>query len=333
MSRQDVTNTLLVCAPDELPVRKPEERWLIEHIWPREAVGILGGPAKSMKTFMALELAVSVASNTTCLGAFDCDKAGRVLVYAAEDNLADLRQRLVGLCAIRRLELGRLDLGIITEKHLHLDRREDVERLEATLAAQKPVLLVLDPFVRLHRGVDENSSAEVSVILGTLRRLQRQHHTAIALVHHARKRHSTIPGQALRGSGDFHAWVDVGLYLNRRNSDDVLLTIEHRSAQAPKPFAIMLAEGPNDTVHLRLRDGPASPKEHEEDDLQGRIVSTLGCNGPLSQNRLRRLLKTRNQSVTDAIKELSEQGVIEHTTRGWRPRHDQTSTQQQLFDS
>ena len=88
---------LPVCSPTALPVRDESRRWLVDQLWPTAAVGIVGGPPKVMKSFMSLEIAVSVASGTSCLGTFDVHNRGPVLVYAAEDSLEDIRVRLHGL--------------------------------------------------------------------------------------------------------------------------------------------------------------------------------------------------------------------------------------------
>ena len=40
-----------------LPTRAEEQRWLINHLWSEEAVGIVGGEPKCGKTFLALDLA------------------------------------------------------------------------------------------------------------------------------------------------------------------------------------------------------------------------------------------------------------------------------------
>jgi RecA-family ATPase len=63
----------------------------------------------------------------------------------------------------------------------------------------QPRLLVLDPFVRLHR-IDENASGEVAPLLAYLRELQRRHGVAVVVVHHAKKGAGRIrAGQALAG--------------------------------------------------------------------------------------------------------------------------------------
>ena len=96
---------------------------------------------------------------------------------------------------------------------VRLDIELDQKRLEETDRALRPVLLVLDPFVRLHR-IDESASAEVAPLLDFLRGLQRRYQTAVVLVHHARKAAAHLrAGQALRGSSELHAWSYVLLNL------------------------------------------------------------------------------------------------------------------------
>jgi hypothetical protein len=65
-----------------------------------------------------------------------------------------VRDRVEGLATARGLDLQRLPLYVITASSLRLDHRDDRDRLCETVAKITPVLLVLDPFVRLH-AIDE----------------------------------------------------------------------------------------------------------------------------------------------------------------------------------
>src|SRR5438034_8774608 len=56
--------------------------WLIDQLWTAQAVGIIGGTPKSFKTWMALEMAVAVASGSACLATFAVPSPGPVLLYA-----------------------------------------------------------------------------------------------------------------------------------------------------------------------------------------------------------------------------------------------------------
>ncbi|MFN8626219.1 MAG: AAA family ATPase [Candidatus Binatia bacterium] len=256
------------CAPlpvvraADLPTRCRGEQWLVEPLWAAEGAGIIGGTPKSCKTWLALELAVAVASGSDALGRFPVASPGPVLAYGAEDGPAQLRERLLAITRARTLELADLDLFLLSTPSLRLDSTLDRARLNATIERMRPRLLLLDPFVRLHRA-DENSAADMAALLSELRALQRRHRLAIMVVHHLRKNAAaSLGGQALRGSGDLHAWGDSNLYLRRRE-DHLTLSVEHRAAPAPAPFRLILAEQP--TPHLDVVDDdgtapdPAAP--------------------------------------------------------------------------
>src|SRR3990172_6740345 len=80
----------------ELDEPDPGRRWLVEGLWARAGVGIIGGAPKSCKSWLALDLALSVASATPCLETFAVAEPGRVLVYIAEDAAAVVKERLPG---------------------------------------------------------------------------------------------------------------------------------------------------------------------------------------------------------------------------------------------
>jgi hypothetical protein len=277
-------------APDETP-------WLIEGLWGAGGVGVIGGAPKSCKTWLALEMAVAVASGRPCLGRYAVPRPGPVIVYAAEDAPPSVRERLEQLAEARGADFAALDVGLIVEPSLRLDRAQDVGRLRATLDRRRPRLLVLDPYVRL-QSADENNATEVSAILSTLREISRSFACAIALVHHARKGTGDEPGQALRGSSDFYAWADSLLHL-RRAREGLVLAIEHRAALSPPPIGLALV---TEAGPIRLEPG-AMPVAATEPALADRIVKLLE-QGPRPQTQLRLLLGVRKQTVGDVVREL-----------------------------
>ena len=294
-----------------LDLADPEQRWLIDALWTAEGVGVIGGAPKCCKSWLALEIATAVAAGVPCLGHFGVRTPGPTLVYPAEDGLPAVRDRIASLCTARGIDLDTLDLHVITAPTLRLDSELDFRRLVATVEALQPRLLVLDPFVRLH-AADENRAGEVAAILGRLRALQRAKHTAILVVHHARKATAGMaPGQALRGSTDFHAWVDCLLYL-QRDRHGLRLAVEHRSAPACDAIYLTLDET---TPHLRIvaPDRSAEPKP-----LEQRILETLdGAREPLRRHELRARLAVNNQRLGDALTKLEQQGLIRKGDAGW----------------
>jgi hypothetical protein len=293
----------------QLDVQPEDGRWLIEGLWSAEAVGILGGEPKCCKSWLALDVAVAVASGKPCLRRFPTICRGRVLLFAAEDSPCVVRQRLTGIAAAAGVALEQLDIHVIVAPVLRLDIELDQRRLEETIRALRPVLLVLDPFVRLHR-IDENVSAEVAPLLDYLRGLQRRHHVAILLVHHARKGAAHLrAGQALRGSSELHAWGDSNLYLRRSPDDLLALTIEHRAAPSADGVDLTLhADG--DALALRVRDRAiaAPPTSPTAVDRVERIL--LEATEPLNQREIRERAKMRAATVSDALATLVTHGRI-----------------------
>lgn len=295
----------------QLEVAPPEARWLIRDVWTRAGVGIVGGQPKLGKSWLGLDFAVSVASGTPCLDHYPVEQAGPALVYLAEDALGDVRSRLDALCAHRCLDLRRLDLHVITSPVLRLDKTDDQERLAATLQALQPRLVVLDPLIRLHR-LDENASADMAVLLGALRELQRRFDVAIVLVHHASKKNRRRPGQALRGSSDLHAFVDSLAYLARER-DALRLHLEHRSAPSPEPVELRLVQG--EATHLALVSPPALKAPVLP--LPQRVLAALqAAPGPLLRKDLRQLLHVNNARLGAALDDLQQSGQIARTTAG-----------------
>src|SRR5215467_11814348 len=90
-----------------------EQPWLVEGLWMREAVGIIGGEPKCGKSFLALDLAVAVAADTPCLRRFPTRRTGPVLLYAAEDAAPIVRQRLEGITHAAGVDFETLDIHVI----------------------------------------------------------------------------------------------------------------------------------------------------------------------------------------------------------------------------
>tara|TARA_B000000460_G_scaffold244815_1_gene215504 strand:- start:280 stop:1305 length:1026 start_codon:yes stop_codon:yes gene_type:complete len=300
----------------ELSTTGAQTRWLIQGLWTDQAVGILGGEPKCCKSFLALDIAISVASGTACLRQFKVPQSGPVLLFPAEDSLSIVRQRLEGICTAADLALESVPLHVITAPSLRLDLAADCQRLARTVESLKPKLLILDPLIRLHR-IDENESSQIAPLLGGLRELQRRFQLAVLLVHHAKKEaHSMRPGQALRGSSELHGWGDSNLYL-RRKRDRITLTTEHRAARSQENIALQLTQ--SDPIALEMiHDDPEDPQPAKPSVVQ-RILNALSdVDRPLSANALRRLCAMKNTTLCTTLTQLAQQGLISRNSQGYQ---------------
>lgn len=301
---------------DTISPPEPEGRWLVQSLWAVNTVGILAGSPRAGKTWLSLDLAVSIASGTPCLDTFPVERAGPVLLFLAEDAPSSARQRVEGICRHRNLDISGLDLHLITAPALRLPLPADTQKLFATVAALKPVLLVLDPFVRIHAGIDENNAGEVSRLLADLRLLQRTHDVSILLVHHLRKNARGTPGQALRGSGDLYAWTDSLATLTRPNGS-LQLAIEHRFDRAIDPVPLKLVTPPDgSSPHLEIDTHASSPSDSR--DLATLVMEELrSAQAPIPRTELRRRLRINNNRLSSVLAELSDDGHIRRSKDGW----------------
>ena len=312
----DGFNPLPVQRASQLSSAGPQTQWLVQALWTEQAVGILGGEPKCCKSFLALDVAVSVASGTPCLRQFPVRRAGAVLLFPAEDSLAVVRQRLQGIAAAAQVPFDSLPVHVITAPALRLDTPADTLRLAQTIEGLRPVLLILDPLIRLHR-LDENDASQIAGLLSYLRQLQRQFALAVMLVHHARKdSQASRPGQALRGSSELHGWGDSNLYLRRRGSQ-LTLSTEHRAAPGREHIPLQLTQN-GSALALSVLESAPTQADTPPTPTQRVRQALAGLTQPASLRHLRNLCGMRTAALGSALAELCALGEVARHSSGYQ---------------
>jgi RecA-family ATPase len=299
----------------DIPSEDNTPRWLVEQLWGASAVGVIGGAPKCSKTWLGLDLALSVATGTPCLGKYAVPKPGPVLMYLAEDALPLVRERVAGMARHRGVDLQSVEIHVITAATLRLDLDPHRTRLFETAKRFRPRLLLLDPLVRLH-GIDENHAGEVAELLAYIRSLQRRLDLSVVLVHHTRKNApgGTAAGQGLRGSSDLHAFGDSNLYL-RRTRDRLVLSTEHRAAPTSPPVDLQLVATDAATTHLEIMAERLLENRHP---LEQQVLALLSRGTMLTRGKLRNTLSVKNERLGEVLDSLERTGQIRRTPTGWQ---------------
>lgn len=312
-SEREVHEPFPVRHIDEIDPTPPEARWLVDQLVLALACAIIGGAPRCWKTWLAADLAMAVATGRKALGQFAAHVSGPVLFYGAEDSLSALKVRFAGLAKALGVSLKSVPLYLLDVAEVRIDSPSHLGRLRRTIEKTQPQLVVLEPFVRLARGVDENSATEVSSVLGSLRTIQREYSLAVLIAHHMRKSPSTHLGSQLRGSSDFAAWSDSALYLTSKGRQR-LLHVEHRNAPAPPPVCLDLTSG--DDAHLTVIGNCSVPSE--EDPLRACLLDYLAASHrPVTTTELRGFHKVRKATLLKALEDLRARGVVERSDSGW----------------
>lgn len=342
-SRQATVEGLEVVRACDVPDPGPT-RWLVKDIWISSGVGFCAGEPKSKKSFLSAAIAISVASGQKLLNRFEVPQQGSVIMFNAEDKQSESRRRLERMCIAQGIRLDSLNIYFLKVNTLKLTDRAQMRALNATIAKIRPALCVVDPFRNLYDG-DEDNSQHVMAALEPLRLLQRNHDTAVIVVHHMTKPNELKrrAGQRMRGSGALHGWGDSNLYVDLIG-DVSAVEVEQRYADAPEPFGWQLRD-------QQTRDGlalwcepcaiPSKKPQSEEQKKAGAnsdemlVLNTIraGAGSPMSANTIETALGMNRKAVLDATKALSLAGVIEQvkyealdknnrkfTTTGWVER-------------
>lgn len=288
-------------------------------------MGIIAAEPKCGKTWLALDVAVSVASGAPCLGEFPVENPGTVLFYNGEDAEHIQGARLTAITQAKNVDIKKLKLDVVIADSIKLDRDTDVQALRDTVAKVKPNLLILDPFVRMH-GINENNSAKVAELLAKLRQIQKDFGTAVILVHHAKKPGGRVvrAGQRMRGSGELHAWGDANMYLTKDVAGNVILDVELRIAASQASIPIKLADTNGGTAfelvkNLTDTEPVAVASENLYAELSGDaetlyefIKDMRGCTVSAAFSYTEYSLPR----LTDAVCELEKRGLIYRSKDG-----------------
>jgi hypothetical protein len=238
----------------------PAVGWLVERIWPQGARGWIAGEAKLGKSWLALELAVAIASGTPFLGTFNVPTPGRVFYLTEESNLRNLYNRLRMILLAKGLdpEILRGQLQLLVRQRVKLTDPRWSTRILHAIDRDKPVAVFLDPLRRYHDG-GENDSTDLVAVLDAAASFQERpgdHRVAVPIVHHMRKRSVATAderaGQQMRGSSDLHAWGDAALYCSGVNEDKnrVVVEVELKDEESPPVFTMSIAYGDPQPVFI-----------------------------------------------------------------------------------
>lgn len=230
----------------------PKPKWLIEGIIEEGSCGFIAAPPKHYKSWVMLDMAVSVASGHRFLGDRRVSHAAS-LVVEAEDSFFRLGQRL-GLVLDERCPTSHpqgyltpdlvwnapssIPLSVAMHPTEGFGERFFKE-LNELIHQHNLKLCTFDTLSMLSNGSLSDSQEMYRDVLKPLKAIAQSTGCAMMIVHHTRKAQVggiNSGGAALAGSVALHAWSDNSLYF-RREGDNILIDVETKSA-APETLVL-----------------------------------------------------------------------------------------------
>ena len=238
----------------------PRPRWLVREVWAKGACGFISGAPKSYKSWIGLDLAVTIATGTNFLNDSSHPMVGGpkpVLMLLEEDDKRLVLSRLAQILEAKDPEAfwhGQLSVdasGAVVWRgpnrelplalhigHGFIASDEGWQAwLDEMMGEGKFSFVVIDTLGTTAGDIDTDRANEVmSKMLRPLKILSQKHDCAIGIVHHNKKGDGTArAGQDMLGSVALHAWVENALYVRKKELStrgETTAFVERESKQA-----------------------------------------------------------------------------------------------------
>ena len=253
-----------------------EQAWLLEGVIPENANVIMFAPPGSYKTFMALDMALSIATGWPTDPAYFTDdmivSPGSV-IYMTSEGLGGIRKRV---SAWEQEHYGSREVAgfyLFDPTPKLIDEPEGIVEFIKE-SGINPKLIVIDTVSRVFQGADETNQREVSAFTGLMDMLRGAGEgTSVLALHHAKK------GQRdeIRGSSVFEGDADVLLRLDdpaeiaKSVYRTRLVTIKQKdgSIAVPVPYHFREVEiGDATTLVAVAREEPEPAEKPAQDEAR-----------------------------------------------------------------
>jgi len=226
-----------------------ETTWSIFGWLPEATCGLVVAPPANYKTWLLLDLAVSMATGKPFLGKYRVEKPGAVLLVQQEDPFPMLFSRIGVIMNIGE-PTERGDEFIVpkapsfppiywhTDKLLNFDNPKSVEGLRNAISTIRPKLIIIDPLYSTISSKDYMAEGAQSML--ALKQIRDEFGCSFMIAHHTVKRGDAEGREGLWGSQFLNAWLESGWQIRPSKTDTNAIRIKRHFKSSAIPTTMKI---------------------------------------------------------------------------------------------
>lgn len=315
--------------------------WLVDDWLPDKSITFLVSPPESYKTWLLLDLAVSVAAGVPFLGKYQVNSPGPTLIIQQEDSHAGLTDRLALIIEQKLNALPKLGEGewaipampdipvyVHPDRQLRFDNPKVLEEMEKQIATLKPKVIMIDPLYSTTATTD-NYMADLANRMMVLKTWRDKYGCSFLIAHHSKK--NLDPDSTARedswGSQFLNAFLEAGWQVRRnpRLSPNEVVVRRHSKVmgnQSPISLTFDISTQYPLKYLVTARPYEIAPAGETRQPAQANLLDMMQ-NGPMTQADMCSQTGKGRSTISRQIRQLEAAGLVEKMPDGrWKAKED-----------
>lgn len=313
--------------------------WLVDDWLPDKSITFLVSPPESYKTWLLLDLAVSVSAGVPFLGKFAVNSPGPTLIIQQEDSHSGLTDRLALIVEQKLNALPKLGDGEWTvpampdipiyvhpDRQLRFDNPKVLEEMEKQIASIKPKVIMIDPLYSTTSSTD-NYMADLANRMMVLKTWRDKYGCSFLIAHHSKK--NLDPDSTARedswGSQFLNAFLEAGWQVRRnpRLGPNEVVVRRHSKVmgnQSPISLTFDISTQYPMRYQVTARSYEMAPAGENRQPAQANLLDIMQ-NGPMTQTELCSQTGKGRSTISRQIRQLEAAGLVEKMPDGrWKTK-------------
>lgn len=314
--------------------------WLVQDWLPDKSITFLVSPPESYKTWILLDLAVSISAGVPFLGSYAVNQTGPTLIIQQEDSHSGLTDRLA-LIVEQKLGMNpELDgdtwkvpsmpdipIFIHPSRMLRFDNKKVIEELEKQIEIIKPKVIMIDPLYSTTAGVD-NYMADLANQMMVLKTWRDKYGCSFVIAHHSKK--NLDPDSTARedswGSQFLNAFLEAGWQVRRnpKLAPNEVVVRRHSKVmgnQSPISLTFDISTVYPMKYHVTARSYEMAPAGEARQPAQANLLDMIQA-GPMTQADMCTKTGKGRSTISRQIRQLEAAGLVERMPDGrWHTKN------------